>query len=109
MVLERALIQVVAGQELEFERSLIEAREVIAKAAGFRSIRVLRGIESPQVYLLLIEWDSLEAHTEGFRGSQLFVQWRALIGPHFDGTPQVEHYTPLRQGSPTAIAVTAAP
>jgi heme-degrading monooxygenase HmoA len=98
MVLERALIQVVAGQELEFERSLIEAREVIAKAAGFRSIRVLRGIESPQVYLLLIEWDSLEAHTEGFRGSQLFVQWRALIGPHFDGTPQVEHYTPLRQG-----------
>jgi heme-degrading monooxygenase HmoA len=98
MVLERALIQVVAGQELEFERSLIEAREVIAKAAGFRSIRVLRGIESPQVYLLLIEWDSLEAHTEGFRGSELFAQWRALIGPHFDGSPQVEHYTPLRQG-----------
>jgi heme-degrading monooxygenase HmoA len=96
MVLERALIRIAVGQEPEFEHSLIAAREVIAKAAGFCSFRALRGIESPQDYLLLIEWDSLEAHTEGFRGSQLFDQWRALIGPYFDGTPQVEHYAPLR-------------
>jgi heme-degrading monooxygenase HmoA len=98
MVLERALIPIAVGQEGEFERSLIAAREVIAKAPGFRSIRVLRGIESPQVYLLLIEWDSLEAHTEGFRGSQRFDQWRALIGRYFDGTPLVEHYAPLAWG-----------
>ncbi|MGD0980233.1 MAG: antibiotic biosynthesis monooxygenase [Solirubrobacteraceae bacterium] len=96
MVLERALIRIAVGQEPEFEHSLIAAREVIAKAAGFCSFRALRGIESPQDYLLLIEWDSLAAHTEGFRGSQLFDQWRALIGPYFDGTPQVEHYAPLR-------------
>jgi heme-degrading monooxygenase HmoA len=95
MVLERALMRIVGGQEPEFEQSLIAAREVIAKAPGFRSIRVLRGIENPQDYLLLIEWDSLEAHTEGFRGSQLFDQWRALVGPYFDGTPLVEHYLPL--------------
>ena len=95
MVLERALIRIVDGQELEFERSLLAARQVIAKAPGFRSIRVLRGIESSHVYLLLIEWDSLEAHTDGFRGSELFGQWRALIGAHFDGAPLVEHYAPL--------------
>jgi heme-degrading monooxygenase HmoA len=98
MVLERALMRIVPGQEGEFEHALIAAREVIAQAAGFRSIRVLRGIESPQIYLLLIEWDSLEAHTEGFRGSELFAQWRALVGPYFDGTPLVEHYLPLAEG-----------
>jgi heme-degrading monooxygenase HmoA len=95
MVLERALMRIVAGQEPEFEQSLTAAREVIAQAAGFRSIRVLRGIESPQTYLLLIEWDSLEAHTEGFRGSERFAEWRALVGPYFDGAPLVEHYAPL--------------
>jgi hypothetical protein len=28
----------------------------------------------------------------GFRESDLFTQWRALIGSHFDGTPVVEHF-----------------
>lgn len=95
MILERALMHVLPGQEPEFERSLLEARTVIERAPGFRSIRVLRGIESPHSYLLLIEWDSVEDHTEGFRESELFSHWRALLGPHFDGTPQVEHYAPV--------------
>jgi heme-degrading monooxygenase HmoA len=98
MVLEQALVRVVVGQEAGFEDSLVAAREVIAKAPGFRSIRVLRGLENPQTYLLLIEWDSLEAHTDGFRGSELFDQWRALIGPYFDGASLVEHYSPLPEG-----------
>jgi heme-degrading monooxygenase HmoA len=97
MILERALIHVLPGQEAEFERSLAQAREVIARAEGFRAIRALRGIESPHTYLLLIEWDTLEDHTETFRASELFGHWRALIGPHFDGAPQVEHYAPLAE------------
>lgn len=95
MVLERALVHVLPGQETEFEHAVIEAREVIAKAPGFGSIRVLRGIESPHTYLLLIEWDTLEAHMDGFRNSELYNHWRALLGPHFDGATQVEHYAPL--------------
>jgi heme-degrading monooxygenase HmoA len=95
MVLERAAIHVLPGQESEFESSLEQAREVIAKAPGFRSLRALRGIESPHVYLLLIEWQTLEDHTQGFRESELFSHWRSLLGPHFDGAPQVEHFIPL--------------
>jgi heme-degrading monooxygenase HmoA len=95
MILERALIHVLPGQEAEFERSLVEARDVIAKADGFGSIRVLRGIESPHTYLLLIEWESLEDHMDGFRKSDLYNHWRALLYPHFDGATQVEHYAPL--------------
>jgi heme-degrading monooxygenase HmoA len=95
MVLERVLINVVPGQENEFEQALVKAREVIGASHGFRSLRALRGIESRHGYLLLIEWDTLEDHVEGFRGSEAFNHWRALIGPHFDGTPQVEHYEQL--------------
>jgi len=41
--------------------------------------------------VLLIEWESVEAHNVGFRESDRFPQWRALIGPFFDGDPHVEH------------------
>ena len=49
-------------------------------------------VERPHVFMFTIGWDTLEDHTVGFRGSDLFVRWRELIGPHFDGTPVVEHF-----------------
>lgn len=51
-----------------------------------------RSIESPSRFVLLIEWDSVEAHTVGFRESENFGRWRALLGPYFDGAPHVEHF-----------------
>jgi hypothetical protein len=42
--------------------------------------------------VLLIEWDSLEAHTVGFRESENFARWRGVVGPFFDGLPRVEHF-----------------
>ena len=42
--------------------------------------------------MLRIEWDTVEAHTEGFRGGPLFPQWRSHWGEHMDGTPDVQHY-----------------
>jgi heme-degrading monooxygenase HmoA len=95
MILERVVIHVLPGQEESFEAALLEARKVIGRADGFRSLEALRGIESPHDYLLLIEWERLEDHVPGFRESELFNDWRALIGPHFDGAPELEHYAPL--------------
>ena len=43
-------------------------------------------------FLLAIGWNTLEDHTEGFRGGDLFVQWRAILGPFFAEPPQVEHW-----------------
>ena len=95
MILERAVIHVLPGQEAEFEAALVEAREVISQAEGFRSLRALRGIERKRDYLLLIEWETLEDHTVGFRQSHLFHQWRGLIGRFFDGESKVEHFDPI--------------
>jgi heme-degrading monooxygenase HmoA len=86
---------VLPGHEEQFEQAMTKAREVISRSRGFRSLQVLRGVESPHTFLLLIEWDTIEDHMEGFRESDLFTEWRALIGPHFDGTPSVEHFTPV--------------
>jgi len=52
-----------------------------------------RGIENPDSFLLLVEWDRLEDHMVGFRESHAFTEWRAILGPYFAGAPAVEHYT----------------
>lgn len=95
MIVERALMSIHPGQEADFEAAMAQARHVVAQAKGFRSIRVTRGIESPSTYLLILEWDTLEDHTVGFRESELFTQWRGLIGQYFAQPPAVEHYTPV--------------
>ena len=81
MVLEHVPISVIPGRETEFERVFDEARHIVAGAHGFRSLRLARCIEAPSSYLLLIEWDTLADHVEGFRNSPAFAEWRALVGP----------------------------
>ena len=95
MVLERADIRVTPGQEGDFERRLGQARLVISASQGFRSLTLSRGVESPSLYLLLVEWETLEDHTVGFRESPAFGEWRGLLGPSFDGAPEVEHFVPV--------------
>lgn len=92
MVLEQALIAITPGSESEFEAAIEEAKELIAQAKGFRSLKLLRGLERPSTYLLLNEWDTIEDHMVGFRESDLFARWRELIGPYFAATPDVEHF-----------------
>jgi heme-degrading monooxygenase HmoA len=92
MIMETATIEVLEGQEAAFEEALEAAKAVLAQAAGFNVIHVHRGIERPSVYMLAIGWDTLEDHTVGFRESDLFVQWRTLIGPFFANPPHVEHW-----------------
>jgi heme-degrading monooxygenase HmoA len=92
VILERAIFQVTAGTEPDFEAAMQQAKDVIAQSRGFRSFRLQRGIEQPSTYLLLVEWDSVEDHMQGFRESELFARWRELIGPYFAAAPDVQHY-----------------
>ena len=93
MVLELADIRIQAGQNAAFEQAIARGlKTVIANAGGFRGFTVHHGIESPQRYVLQIQWDTLEDHTVGFRQSPLFTEWRAIVGPFFDGPPTVEHF-----------------
>jgi heme-degrading monooxygenase HmoA len=94
MILEHAVVDIRAGQENAFEAAFAEAKTVLAAADGCRSISLRRGVEDPSRYLLLVEWDALDDHMVGFRESERFTQWRALIGPCFDGQPSVDHYEP---------------
>ena len=92
MITEHAVIAVHPGSEDDFATAFEEARAVITAAPGCSSARLLRGIERSSTFLLLVEWDSVEAHMEDFRNSPLFAEWRRIVGPYFDGPPEVEHF-----------------
>ena len=94
MILEVAEIQIPVGQNAAFEAAISHGiQSVISRAQGFISAKVQRGIESPERYLLMIEWATLEDHTEVFRGGPLFPAWRAIVGPFFAQPPRVEHFS----------------
>jgi heme-degrading monooxygenase HmoA len=92
---EVALIEIKAGQQAAFEAVFPDAERIISQADGYRSHTMERCIETDNRYLLRVSWASLESHTIGFRQSELFQQWRAIIGPFFASPPVVEHYRPI--------------
>ncbi len=94
MILEVADIRIATGRNAEFEAAIERGlATVIAKAKGYRSHKVQKGIDSPERYLLMIEWDTLESHTVEFRQGPLFAEWRAIVGPFFAQPPVVEHFS----------------
>ena len=93
MILEIADIRIPPGKQAEFDIAIQHGIATVAsKAKGFRGFEVRKGIESPERYMLLIWWETLENHTVDFRAGPLFPQWRAIIGPFFAAPPVVEHY-----------------
>ena len=92
MITEHALLEVVPGQEPEFVEAMEQATAIIAASPGFISLRVERCVERPSGFLLLVEWDTVEAHTEGFRNSEAYQEWRALLHHFYDPAPVVEHF-----------------
>ena len=89
------MIEIAPGQEDAFAEAYRQVRHEVAEAEGCRSMRMTRGVESPSRFVLLVEWDSVEAHVVNFRATERFGRWRAGISPHFARPPQVEHYVDI--------------
>ncbi|MEW6759738.1 MAG: antibiotic biosynthesis monooxygenase [Pseudomonadota bacterium] len=93
MILEVATLDVRPGQEDAFEAAFRQASAIIAGMPGYRSHQLQRCLERGNRYVLLVNWDTLEDHTVGFRGSSGYQEWKALLHHFYDPFPTVEHYT----------------
>lgn len=103
VITEHALLPVIPGREDEFELAFAEARSIITSMPGCRSLKLSRSIESRSTYLLLVEWEHLDDHTIGFRQSDQYQAWRALLHHFYEPFPLVEHFeTVLEAGGPRA-------
>jgi heme-degrading monooxygenase HmoA len=92
MVLEVAVLNVKPGQSQAFEAAFEQASPIIAAMPGYRSHELQKCLETPDRYLLLAQWETLEAHTLGFRQSAKYQDWKRLLHHFYDPFPVVEHY-----------------
>ncbi len=95
MILEIAMLNVIPGRTEEFEESFAEAKPIIASMPGFVSLELNRCLESDHRYALLVRWERLEDHTQGFRNSLQYQRWKALLHHFYDPFPTVEHYSQI--------------
>lgn len=92
MIFEHAILNVRPGQGPAFETAMAEALPLISATPGFIDLEIRPCIEAKDRYLLLVRWETLEAHTRGFRGSDRYQAWRAKLHGFYDPFPTVEHY-----------------
>ncbi|MEB0136154.1 antibiotic biosynthesis monooxygenase [Actimicrobium sp. CCC2.4] len=96
MILELADIRILPGKQADFDIAIKRGVALaISNATGFRGYKINKSVESPERYVLMIYWETLENHTVDFRESAAFQEWRALVGPFFASAPVVEHFTLL--------------
>lgn len=92
MVLEVATLNVKAGLSADFEKAFKEAQKIISSMDGYISHQLKKCIEEVDKYILLVKWETLESHTEGFRGSAEYQDWKKLLHHFYEPFPIVEHY-----------------
>ncbi len=96
MILEIADIRIHPGKQNEFDAAIkLGLEAAITKAKGYLSHQVHKCMETPERYVLMIHWQTLENHTVDFRGSPAFTEWRSHVGPFFASPPNVEHFNLL--------------
>lgn len=92
MVLEVAILDVKPDMTSSFEAAFAQAQIIIASMPGYIDHQLQRCLEKPNRYILLVNWQTLADHTEGFRGSPQYQEWKALLHHFYAPFPEVEHY-----------------
>ncbi|HET7549128.1 MAG TPA: antibiotic biosynthesis monooxygenase [Usitatibacter sp.] len=98
MILEAVPLRIKPGQSQAFEAAFREAQSIISAMPGYRSHELQRCLEREGEYLLLVRWDSVAAHEDGFRRSPQYQRWRELLHHFYDPFPTVLHYEQVEGG-----------
>ncbi|MBC7451683.1 MAG: antibiotic biosynthesis monooxygenase [Cytophagales bacterium] len=97
MILEVAILFVKEGKEEQFEKDFNIAGKYISSIKGYEGHSLRKCIEQKNKYLLLVDWKTVEDHTIGFRQSEQYQEWKALLHHYYDPFPVVEHYTVIAE------------
>lgn len=98
MIIEHAELRIQPGKQSEFDAAIARGvAETISKSKGYLGHQINQCIETPERYVLMVYWETLENHMKDFRESPVFLEWRAIVGPFFTAPPSVEHFTVLEK------------
>jgi len=92
VILEVAILTIKPGLSSEFENAFGKASHIIVSSPGYVSHELQKCVEVDDRYLLLVRWETLEAHTIGFRQSPDYQIWKQILHHFYDPFPVVEHF-----------------
>jgi heme-degrading monooxygenase HmoA len=95
MILEQAILYIKEHQSKAFEADFKKAGNIINKMPGYKIHQLLKCLEVEDKYLLLVEWETIEDHIIGFRGSEEYQNWKSLLHHYYQPFPVVEHFTEI--------------
>ena len=91
MLTERAELLIKPGSEDEFAAAMRERGiPLLHSVPGVKSVRLGRGVENPDKFILLVEWESMDLH-RAFQKAPANGELRQVIGPHSRGGA-MEHF-----------------
>ena len=93
MILEVAILDVKSDRQNEFEAAFREAQSIISSMSGYINHQLQKCLEKENRYILLVNWEKLEDHTQGFRKSREYQDWKALLHHFYEPFPEVQHYS----------------
>ncbi len=92
MVTEIAILNIIPGTEHAFLASFEKAKSIIRSMTGYLQHELLKSVAETDKYILIVRWQTLEDHTEGFRKSTAYQEWKQLLHHFYNPFPVVEHY-----------------
>ncbi len=92
MITEIATLNIVSLQETSFEKAFEKAKSIISRMKGFIGLELQKCIEEKEKYVLIVRWETLEDHTEGFRKHPMYADWKNLLHHFYNPFPKVEHF-----------------
>ncbi|MDA9125161.1 antibiotic biosynthesis monooxygenase [Flavobacteriaceae bacterium] len=92
MILEVAILNIKRGQSEAFEKAFSRAKNIISSMNGYINHQLKKCVEEKDKYILLVNWETIEDHEIGFRKSEDYQQWKALLHNFYQPFPTVQHY-----------------
>ncbi|MGG1483159.1 antibiotic biosynthesis monooxygenase family protein [Peribacillus castrilensis] len=92
MVIEHAMLTIKEELVEEFVQTINKAFPILTCSEGHLSHKLLRNKEKPTDFILVVHWNGLEDHLDGFVGSANFRKWDSMLRRFFDSHPKFLHY-----------------
>ena len=91
MVIENAVITIDPDTRDDFERAVGECVNIFRSAEGCHGMGLVRVVDDPSRYRLIIKWETVAHHESIFWESQGFKDWRSHVAKFFTETPILEY------------------
>ena len=95
MIVEYTRYKIDEPRRDAFEKGYANAMRSLTASSHCLAYELSRCTESPEHYILRIEWESEEGHLKGFRSSPEFKTFFASVQPFVKDIEEMRHYAVL--------------